>query len=105
MFALDTVAHRQDGEGAAGQELLLRHAAMRALMARHQHDGDLVVGPGARADARILTHRSEATFGRSHQARLDTPAILEGEYRPMRIAVCLDDFGWRHQLDSGAGDQ
>ena len=63
------VGHRQDGERPAGQELFLRHAAMRLRVARHQHDGDLIVRPGARADAGILAHRAEAALGRGDEAR------------------------------------
>ena len=79
MLAALAVAHRQDGEGPAGQELLLGDAAMRPFVARHQHDRDLVVRPGARADAGLLAHRAEAAFGRRDEPRGEAPAALQRE--------------------------
>ena len=78
---------------------------MRALVARHQHDRDLVVGPGARADAGLLAHGAEAAFGRRDQARRETPAALQREFGAVRVAVGLDHFIRRDQLDLRAGRQ
>ena len=78
---------------------------MRALVARHQHDRDLAVGPGARADAGLLAHRAQAAFGRRDQARRETPAALERELGAVRVAVGLDHFIRRDQLDLRAGGQ
>ena len=105
MLAVGAVAHRQDGEGPARQELLLGDAAMRPFVARHQHDRDLVVGPGARADAGLLAHRAEAALGRRDQARRETPAALEHEFGAVRVALGLDHFIRRDQLDLRAGGQ
>ena len=69
MLAVPARPHRQDGEGAAGQEFLLGDAAVRPFVARDQHDRDLVVRPGARTDAGVLAHRAEAALGRGHQPR------------------------------------
>jgi len=43
MLATLAIAHRQDGEGPAGQELLLGSAAMRQFMVGDHDDGDLIV--------------------------------------------------------------
>src|SRR6266851_7571234 len=77
VLAVGAVTHRQDGERPAGQELLLGDAAMWPLVVRHQHDGDLVVGPGARSDACLLPHGTEAALGRRHQPRRKPAATLE----------------------------
>ena len=105
MLAVLAVAHRQDGEGPARQELLLGDAAMRPLVARHQHDRDLVVRPGARADAGLLAHGAEAAFGRGDQARREAPAALQHELGAVGIALGLDHLVRRHQLDLRAGRQ
>ena len=93
------VAHGQDGEGAAGQELLLGDAAVRALMARHQHQRDLAVGPGARADARLLAQGAEASLGRGDQPRDKLLPAFEAQIGTILIASDLDHFVGRHQLD------
>ena len=59
---------------------------MRPLVARHQHDRDLVVRPGARADAGVLAHRAEAAFGRGDQARREAPAALQRELGAVGVA-------------------
>ena len=105
MLACVAVGHRQDGERAAGQELLLRHAAMRPLVARHQHDRDLIVRPGARADAGVLAHRAEAALGRGDQPRREPSAALERDLDLVGAARRVERLVGRDQLDAWAGLQ
>ena len=99
------VAHRQDGEGAAGQELLLGNAAMRQFMAGNHDDGDLIVRPGAGADAGILAHRAEAAFRRSDQSRRELPAALQHQLDLVGVAGGFQRFVRCDQLDVGAGGE
>jgi hypothetical protein len=74
-------------------------------MARHQHDGDLVVRPGAGADAGLLAHGAEAALGRCHQTCREPPAALQRELGPVGISPGLRHLVRRHQLDMRAGRQ
>ena len=103
VFAVRSVAHRQDGEGTTGQEFLLRHAAMRLLVAGDQHDGGLIVGPGARADSRFFARRAGTAFGRGDQARRDRAAAPETDVGAMQGAIDVDHFLRSDQFDVGAG--
>jgi hypothetical protein len=105
MLARFAVAHRQDGERPAGQELLLRHPAMRQRVARHEHDRDLVVRPGACADAGILAHRTLAALGRGDQPRNETATAPQDEIDLVGRAHGVDGFVGRHQLDRRTGGE
>ena len=76
---------------------------MRPLVARHQHDRDLAVGPGARADPGLFAHRADPAFGRRDQPSGETPAALQDEFGTVRIAYGLDHLVRRDQLDLLAG--
>jgi hypothetical protein len=76
---------------------------VRLFVARHQHDRDLVVRPGARADPGLFAHRADPAFGRRDQPRGQAPAAPEREFGAVGIARGLDHFIRRDQLDLRAG--
>ena len=80
VFALRAVGHRQDRERPAREEPLMRHIAVRLLMADRQHQRLLPVGPFHRADPGFAAQRRAAPVGGDDQRRFQH--VPAGEEKP-----------------------
>ena len=91
MRAVGRVGQRQHGEGAGGQEALVRDPAMRLLVADRADERFLPVFPAQRADTCARARGRGAAVARDGKARLDRRARRKRHARAHRVGRDVGD--------------
>jgi hypothetical protein len=85
--ALLVVGHRQQGEGPRGQEMLVRHPAMRRLVPDGGDQRGLRIGPARDADAGGLAQRRVLAVGGDQQRRAQPAAVGQRHRYARRVGL------------------
>ncbi len=106
------IRQRQDGEGAAGQEIFVGDIAMIAAQPHRGHHPALAVGPADGVYAGGPSNRRTPPFRPHHQRRNQGRAVRQGHGRLAGVGLDTGDGGRRphlnprrrHRLSEGDAD-
>src|SRR6185295_2935253 len=102
---IDVVGHRQHGERADGEEMLVRHTVMRLGVRYGADDRGLTIVQLAIADPGIAADEGVAAVGGDHQARLDLAAVIESRRCPAIAEANIGDCRGRQMSEVGTSPE